>query len=185
MGVPNTTRVPSPIASAVSASSSAFAMPKSSTIGWVRPFLTARKMFDGLRSRCVTPRRCPVATASHTENKDIHRLGDGHRARTLQPAGEIFAFQQLHDEIDPLELLARVDDLHDIRVSNAGGQPRFSQESSASDRLRGKLAAQHLDRDALAVTPAHALVNDAHRSDAQAAPDLVFADPRSKQERGN
>ena len=117
-------------------------------------------------------------------NQDRHRLGDGNRARPLQPAGEIFTFEQLHDEIDPLELLARVDDLHDVRVSKAGGEPRFFQESSASDRVRGKRAVQHLDRDALAIAGAQALVDDAHRSDAQAAPDLVFADPRSKQKRG-
>ena len=136
-------------------------------------------MFDGLRSRCVMPRRCASATASQTGTHDVRGLHDGERPGRAAAAREILAVQQLHHEVAPPGVLADVADVDDVRVANARRQLRFLQESSARGRHRRERRAENLDREALAGRRAHGLVDGAHRSDADEPFDLVLAEPRS------
>ena len=115
---------------------------------------------------------------------DVSSLRGGERPGAPEPVREILPLEQLHHEVALPGVLADVGDVNDVRVAKAGRQLRFLQESSAGGRRRRERRAENLDSETFPGLPLYALVDGAHRSDANEAFDHVFAEYCSSIERG-
>ena len=176
-----------PDAASVSPAPSSVAMPKSRTTGCGRLSRgrVARKMFDGLRSRCVMPRRWAADDGVADRQHDLRGL---HGRRAVPDAGAGAArsspVEQLHDEEALPRVLADLAHLDDVGVADARGEPGLPQEAGPRRRDRREGWGENLDGETFAGPGSHPLVNGAHRSDTDDAFDPVIAEPCPRLENG-
>src|ERR1700740_675687 len=119
-----------------------FANPKSSNFAPV----AANTMFPGFKSRCTTPLRCALSSASANCAPYFSTCSKG-RGPFLQPLRKCFAFHALHHQIvDPI-LMAYVVEHADVGMIQARDSFGFALEALFADGISGELRGQNLDGD--------------------------------------
>ena len=149
-----------------------FAIPKSRIFTWPS---AVRKMFSGLRSRCVMPLRMCRGEAA----------GDlpGHLDGAAQTDGALvervpkrLPAEELGDQVRHGPLGADVEDGQDVRVIERRGGARLHFETAKAIRIRDELARQHLHRDVAPEPRVVAFVDLTHPAGAQQADDFIGSD---------
>src|SRR5690348_14968184 len=101
-----------------------------------------------------------------------HALETERRAR--EHARDVLADEVLHDEVGhSFRSLARVDDLHDVRVANGRERPQLALKAFDTMPIAAELGAQELHREALAEPIMANGVDLAHAPAAEAMEHLV------------
>ena len=108
--------------------SSPFEMPKSSTLG-TRPCApSARKMFCGFRSRWMIPAPWAATTRRADGKHDVDQLVRVHASAAREPCAEIFAGQELHDQVAAAALGSHVGDVDGVQVTDLRRELGLAQE---------------------------------------------------------
>jgi hypothetical protein len=104
---------------------------------------------------------------------------DGHGPLGLEPAfllehrAEIGAFDVAHGDVEQPVCLAGVEDRHDVRVIQAGGQLRLAQEALAKARVLRQFGGQQLQRHLALEAQLLGQVDDPHSATAEQRVDAV------------
>jgi len=107
---------------------------------------------------------------------DVRRLLERQPPAPLDEAGQVFAFQQLHDQEGPSAFDADVGHVDRVRVAHPRRQLRLAQEPGARVRVGRQKGAHHLDRHLLSDRQVDAFVDRAHPPFADQAHHLVLAE---------
>ena len=111
-------------------------------------------------------------------NRDLQRLVDRQRP-FLQPVGERFALEILHDEKRRAVVLSYVVERADMRVGQLRDGSRFPVQPALELRVRSERSAQDLDGDGPVEPRVARLVDFAHAPRAERREDLVGAEARA------
>ena len=171
--------VPGVAALAVSVvSSRCFAMPKSRTSG--SPSSRTR-MFWGFRSRWIVPFpwACATPSATFAISRRWRRCAPVRERRDLvEPFVQLAAAHVLHHEIGVPVVLARVEDLDDVRVAQHSEVPDLAPEALDEVGAAGAGIVDDLERDqAVADRRVLAEVDRPHAPPAELPDDPVGPDP--------
>jgi hypothetical protein len=158
-------------------SSSARATPKSMIFGCGSPWLSATRMFDGLRSRWTEALVVRVLHAVADLQEEAQPGGERQVAIAAVLA-EVHAAHQLHHEVGPARgRRAAAEDLRDVRVVHEGERLPLGVEARGHP-LRVHPGLHDLERDAAAHRPRLLRLPDlAHPAFAQQPDQLVVAEP--------
>ena len=142
----------------------------------------------GFMSRCTTWRWCAIVQRVRKPADDFDSHGRRKQPVGLRVFDEVSAAQQLHRDVRHTVVLARIEDRHDVGMTQPARHLRFPKESPAGflelttlefvrqrDRLQCDLAVDH--RVACAV-------DDAHGAFAELVQDLVAAECRRQRTGG-
>jgi hypothetical protein len=116
-----------------------------------------------------------VERCAHAD-EDLARFEQGRR-RPLEPARQALAAQPLHHHVVPaVGQRAEREHVDDVRVADVVDRARLEDEPLDRLGVRAQLAAQHLDRGALADHRVHGAVHLTHPTLADQSLDPVLAD---------
>ena len=156
------------------------ARPKSSTL--MRPS-RVRITFSGLRSRCVMPLACALASADARSRAVATIVSIDGRFALGDLVAQRVPFDELRRDVElSVELLQRVDRA-DARMRQHRGGARFAAQAIAMQRLARQLRRERLQRDGAAEPAVRGEVHAAHPAAPDLANDGVRAEHRSGLER--
>ena len=139
----------------------------------------ARKMLLGLTSRWMTPAACTAPSASQTCRRDGKQIAAGaRRDPRLQPRGQRFAVEVLHDQVrGAVGQVVVLEHLDHVRVPGEAERLGFAPQAVGGHGVVGDRGAQQLDGHRHVVGEARGLVDDAARARAELRAEPVACPP--------
>ncbi len=156
------------------------AMPKSTTLGSVRPTM---KMLAGLMSQWITPLAVRIGQRVGHASHDLRGLHDVGPPAVGQQLAQVAPAQSLHRDVNALFRQASVVHRHDVRVVQAGGGPRFVEEQCIERGAVafGRAEVQGLDRDRARQDRVIGRIDGAQATFTQALLQRIAADVANRQ----
>ena len=134
------------------------------------------RMFSGLMSRWMTPRRVRVRERVATSRRDAHRVGHGKLPLAIEPCAKRLAFDERHDVEQ--QTVPRSPESNSGRMPGCcrlRRRPNLGQEPLGADH-RGEFSAEHLEGDLSFVADVLREIHGRHPARAHLALDDVPTD---------
>ncbi len=137
----------------------------------------------GLEVAMHDPSRVRRREAREHGLADLQRLLCGEMALLLQQLPQRDARQVLHDEVGAAEVVALIEDVHEIRVREPRGAARLLLEAPREIRVLREVLVHHLHRDAALQSEIRGEVHHRHAAPGDARSDRVTAVERLPDQR--